>query len=431
MRSFLLGLLLCTGVAYTAQSQRVCGTTEYTKQLLQSDPSFAAGSKKAIQQITATLSHKTTGNTARRDTASNEIIYIPIVVHVLYKTATENISDAQIKSQIDALNKDFRRLNADRVNTPQAFKSLAADTRIQFCLAQVDPQGKRTTGIDRKYTNRNFFTTDDAMKFAASGGADSWNSKQYLNIWVVKLSGRTLAYATPPGAAADRDGLVIAYDVFGTIEKVRSVFDKGRTATHEIGHWLGLIHTWGDTSCGDDQVDDTPKQQSYNFGCPTFPKLSTCSPDGNGDMFMNYMDFSDDACMNMFTWGQAKRMRALFAQGNLRNSFLSSFACDSNLVQAGPVADTLPLTVTPPVVDLADTKVFPNPVSSVVTVESKLIGNHSIVNMRILNAVGVEVYNTRLNLLKTTHDLAKLKSGVYIIQVTAGNNVFTTKIIKL
>jgi hypothetical protein len=159
MKLFLLGLFIAFNFTFTAQSQRICGASDYTNQLIQSDPSFAAISLKVQKQIDSTLNKN--NSISRRDTGASEIIYIPVVIHVLYKTPYENISDAQIKSQIDVLNKDYRRLNDDRVNTPQAFKSVAGDARIQFCLAQVDPKGLRTNGINRVYTNKDYFSADD------------------------------------------------------------------------------------------------------------------------------------------------------------------------------------------------------------------------------------------------------------------------------
>jgi Pregnancy-associated plasma protein-A/Secretion system C-terminal sorting domain len=427
MKLFLQGVFFLFGTMLTANAQRICGTTEYKQQMLKSDPALNEVFRNIEKQIASV--NKTKGNLALRDTTANEIIYIPVVIHLLYKNPEENISDAQIKSQIDVLNMDFRMLNGDRVNTPQPFKSLAGDARIQFCLAQVDPQGKRTTGIDRKYTTQDLFTTDDGMKMVLKGGAAAWDSKRYLNIWVCKLSSRSVGYATPPGAAADLDGVVIAYDVFGTAGNLRPGFNKGRTATHEIGHWLGLIHTWGDNNCGDDLVDDTPAQQSYNFGCQNFPKLSTCSPDKNGDMFMNFMDFSDDACMNMFTKGQVKRMRALFAQNNLRNSFLASFACDSALAQGGALPIVMPI-VPLPSVSWASTKVYPSPVHTVTTIECKAATALTVKTMSIFNSLGMKVFTARLNQEKTMLDLSKLAAGIYIIHIGDGLDKFTAKIIK-
>ncbi|MEJ7589005.1 MAG: M43 family zinc metalloprotease [Ferruginibacter sp.] len=428
MKLFLQGLVFFLSIILSADAQRICGTSQYKQQMITSDPSFKEVFRNIEKQV-ASFNNKSTRNIARRDTASGEIIYIPVVVHVLYKNSAENITDAQIKSQIDVLNNDFNLLNSDRTNTPDAFKPLAGDARIRFCLAQVDPQGKKTTGIDRKYTTQDMFITDDGMKMVLKGGAASWDSKRYLNIWVCKLGSRSVGYATPPGAPAELDGVVIAYDVFGTTGSLRPVFNKGRTATHEIGHWLGLIHTWGDDNCGDDHVDDTPQQQSYNFGCQSFPKLSSCSPDSNGDMYMNFMDFSDDACMNMFTKGQAQRMRALFAQNNFRNSFLASFACDSTLAQASP----LPITesVKQPRVSLASTRIYPSPVNSVTTVDCKAASALTVKTVDIFNSVGVKVFTARVSREKTILNLSKLISGIYLVQVEDGKDKFTARIIKL
>lgn len=426
MKLFLQGLFFLFGVTSTVNAQRLCGSTVYKQQILIADPSLKTVFRNIEKQI---ISVNNTGGYAMRDTGAGEIIYIPVVIHLLYKNADENISDAQIKSQIDVLNKDFRMLNSDRNNTPQPFKSLAGDARIQFCLAQVDPQGKSTSGIERKYTTQDMFTTNDGMKMALKGGAASWDSKHYLNIWVCKLSSNSLGYATPPGTASELDGVVIAYDVFGTTGKLRAVFNKGRTATHEIGHWLGLIHTWGDNECGDDQVNDTPTQQSFNYGCPVFPRVSTCSPNANGDMFMNFMDFSDDACMSLFTKGQVKRMRALFAQNNIRNSFLSSFACDSTLAQGGTVP--VAVRVVPAASGtLASIKVYPSPVYSVTTIECKTAGTLTVKTANIFNSLGMKVFSTQLIKEKTVLDLSNLVPGIYIVQVVDGQEKFTAKIIK-
>ncbi len=421
MKIFCTILISCLFFTAT-QAQRICGSAEYAKKLL-SNPIIKNSIRLSEKQVTTSLKPAA----PLRDTVANEIINVPVVIHVLYNTTAQNISDAQILSQLTALNKDFSNQNADRINTPEVFKNFSADIRIQFCLAQVDPAGNRTGGIIRKQTNATSFTADDAMKNSLSGGDNAWDSKKYLNIWVCTLGSRSLGYATPPGGPVDKDGLVIAYDVFGTTGNLRVPFNKGRTVTHEIGHWLGLKHLWGDANCGDDEVDDTPQQQSYNFGCPSFPHVSSCSPNSNGDMFMNYMDFSDDACMNMFTMGQKKRMRALFAAGNLRNSFLTSFACDSTLVQAGPLPTTPASTST--AVDIF--KVYPNPVQSVVTVEYKPAADMQVKSIRIYSTVGVNVFTGALSKEKTTFNLLLLSPGLYIVRIGEGTNVFTTKIFKL
>lgn len=410
----------------SAGAQRICGTDAYKKMVLAQNPSLQNSFDKADQQIAKTIANSK--KYAARDTSANEIINVPVVIHLIYKSAVQNISDAQILSQLESLNKDFSNLNNDRVNTPSVFKSLAADSRIKFCLAQVDPKGRRTTGIIRKQTATDVFLADDAMKFTASGGDDAWDSQHYLNIWVCALGVRSLGYATPPGGPADKDGVVIAYDVFGTVGTLRSPFDKGRTATHEVGHWLGLNHIWGDTDCGDDQVDDTPRQKTYNFGKPVFPHVTDCSLDANGDMFMNYMDFSDDAVMTMFTIGQKKRMRALFANGNMRNSFLTSFACDSSLAQGA----ALPTPETAPVSNPVDQfKVYPSLVQSLTTIEYIPAAAYEVKQVSIYNTMGVKIYSTQINKAKTSIDLSHLSAGIYIIKIGQEKRAYTSKLIKI
>jgi hypothetical protein len=252
------------------------------------------------------------------------VITIPVVIHVVYKTAAQNISDAQINNQIETLNRDFRRTNLDAGNTPAAFKPLAADVEINFVLAKQDPNGNPTTGIVRKQTTTTIYSNDNMMS-SATGGSDIWDSKKYLNIYVCNIVDN-LGYAYYPGAPADIDAAVILYKAFGSIGTAEAPYHLGRTATHEVGHWLNLIHIWGDDkgACnGSDEVADTPNQGGENTGCPTFPKFS-CSNGANGDMFMNYMDYCDDACMNMFSTGQKMRMKALFAPGGAREGLLTS-----------------------------------------------------------------------------------------------------------
>lgn len=262
-------------------------------------------------------------------TQNRVVVTIPVVVNVVWNTTAENISDAQIQSQLDVLNADFRRLNADASNTPAAFQGISADCEVNFCLATQDPTGAATTGIRRRQTTVTAFGTNDAVKYTAQGGLDIWDRNKYLNIWVCDISGGILGYAQFPGGPAATDGVVIDYQYFGTTGTATAPFNLGRTGTHEVGHWLNMYHIWGDdgTSCtGSDQVSDTPNQADENYGCPTFPQVS-CSNGPNGDMFMNYMDYTDDACMNAFTTGQKNRAQALFVTGGARASLLTSPGC--------------------------------------------------------------------------------------------------------
>jgi hypothetical protein len=416
-------VLIFSGIFCTATAQRYCGTVEYVQQLIKANPSLQNSYYK-VQQQTAGLVYRPESTT---DTIPGQIINIPVVIHLLYNTSDQNITDAQILSQISVLNKDYRRQNADAVNTPDVFKPVAADAKIMFCVAQVDPNGNRTSGIIRKYTSQPLFTTDDAMKFSAQGGDDAWDCTKYLNIWVCNLESRSLGYATPPGGEPDRDGVVIGFNVFGNVGNLRSPFDQGRTATHEIGHWLGLRHTWGDADCGDDSIADTPKQETYNFGCPSFPHLSTCSPNANGDMFMNFMDFSNDACMNLFTIDQTKVMRALFAKNNIRNSFLSAYQCDSTLAHTGPLYSN---TTADTAVTATIVKTYPNPVHSQLVIECNSISKLNVTTLDIYNVMGTKVFETQLSQPKSTINLSALTNGVYIVRVGEGGNVFTTKIIR-
>ena len=237
----------------------------------------------------------------------------PVVcLHVVWNTPQQNISDRQINSQIDVLNRDFRRTNPDVNNTPAPFLPLTADARVEFFLANVDPNGAPSTGINRRQTTVASFGSDDAVKSQATGGASAWPADRYLNIWVCQLGGGLLGYAQFPGGPAATDGVVILQSAFGTTGTAAPPFHLGRTATHEIGHWLNLNHIWGDdgTGCsGTDNVADTPNQAGGNIGTPTFPHVS-CGNGPNGDMFMNYMDYVDDPAMFMFTAGQVTRMQA-------------------------------------------------------------------------------------------------------------------------
>ncbi len=409
MKRFLLVLVVCFFFS-GLYAQRVCGTPDYEKNT----------KRNMIARVGS-------ANSFSRDTVPNEIITIPVVIHLLFNTTEQNLSDDQILSQITALNNDYRRLNADAVNTPAVFQQQAADAKIMFCLAQVDPNGRATRGIIRKHTDAPYFLGDDGMKFSAAGGDDAWDCTKYLNIWVCNMFGRSLGYATMPGGDPTKDGVVINFDVFGTIGNLRADFDKGRTATHEVGHWLGLIHVWGDDNCGDDQVGDTPRQLSYNFNCPSFPHVTSCSPNGNGDMFMNYMDLTNDACMNMFTNGQKSRMRSLFAKDALRNSFLNSYACDSSLATGAPLPDdTLPVKK-----PAGDIKIYPNPAKDYVNMmpinEYVLDGK----NCSVFNMAGMRVIQVKLSGERPVLDISKLPPGIYMLKIGEGGEKRMKKVIKI
>lgn len=319
------------GTSMQAQSIR-CSTMENLDRLKAADPILEITMEK-IEKQSQQIIAKSAG---QGPVGVASVINIPVVIHVLYKTNEQNISNAQIQSQIDVLNEDFRRLNTDKVNTPSTFNSSAADAEINFCIATTDPNGDPTTGIIRKLTSVSSFSYNDDVKHTSSGGANAWPSGSYLNIWVCNLGGGLLGYAQFPGGPASTDGVVINYTSFGSGYGTYSPYNKGRTTTHEVGHWLNLRHIWGDASCGNDYVSDTPTQQTSNYGCPSYPHV-TCSSTTSGDEFMNYMDYTDDACMNMFSTGQKLRMKSLFAPGGARAALTASTACAGN---TPPLAST-------------------------------------------------------------------------------------------
>ncbi|MFC9125969.1 zinc metalloprotease [Streptomyces sp. NPDC057099] len=286
-----------------------CGAMEVHRRLLDLNPEYAEN--RALIENTAFTYEQLEHVTGRQS-----LVDIPVVVHVVHSTPEQNVGDAQIQSQIDVLNQDFRAGNPDVNKVPAAWQDLVADVRLQFHLARTDPLGRPTDGITRTPSSTPDWGTDDLVKFSLSGGRDAWPADIYLNLWVSPLRRGLLGYAQFPGGAASTDGVVVTTSAFGTTGTAKAPFDGGRTAVHEIGHWLNLRHIWGDDDegcSGGDFVSDTPNQAGPNLGSPDFPHV-TCGNGPNGDMFMNYMDYTDDAAMFMFTKGQAARMDATLDQ---------------------------------------------------------------------------------------------------------------------
>lgn len=313
--------LMLGGLVMAQTPQRNCSTMDVDARLRAEDPMYAAN-RAAIEEFTQNYV-ATQANDGER-----AVITIPVVVHIVYNVAAENVSDARVLEQIEVLNDDFRRLNSDVGETPAYFLAEAADTEIQFCLATTDPSGNATTGITRTSTTKTSFSTADDMKFATYGHT-IWDRNKYLNLWVCDLSGGLLGYAQFPGGAASTDGVVIDYAYFG-VTGAAAPYNLGRTATHEVGHWLNLYHIWGDdgTGCGgSDSVGDTPNQADETYGCPNGTIRISCSNGPDGDMYQNYMDYTDDGCMNLFTAGQKTRMQAIFAVGGSRNAITTSNGC--------------------------------------------------------------------------------------------------------
>jgi hypothetical protein len=380
------------------------------------------------------------------------VITIPVVVHIIHKnepigTGT-NISDAQIQSQIDVLNEDFRRLNNNILFSPPAFRGTSADPLIQFCLAQQKPDGTVTNGIVRypepsqqDYINlgtpvelrcMNKFTIESIIK-----PSTIWDRDKYLNLWVSDLNALpqeggcntpdlTLGYAQFPGIggllfpdvpAHLTDGVWLKYNAFGRIGNVEPPYNLGRTAIHEVGHWLGLKHTWGDEpNCiEDDLVVDTPLQADSSAGCLTFPYLDTCSNVYPGIMFMNYMDYSNDNCLSIFTYGQSVRMdSALF---NQRASLLTSNGCVQGTLSINDNENKNLIIV------------YPNPTTSKVFFDNLTFNFEKV---EIYNNLGIVV--STINFTSTTNkqeiDMSAFASGVYILKFTKNEISQIIKVLK-
>ena len=249
---------------------------------------------------------------------------IPVVIHVLWQREEQDLPEAQLLSQLEVLNEDFRLRNADRAAIPAPFRAAAGDALVEFALARRDPQGRATSGITRTRTALAEFPYDgsaaatarlDELIKTGAHGVPAWPREHYLNLWVAPLGGGLLGYAQFPGGPAETDGVVVRSSAFGRRGALAADYALGRTCTHEVGHWLDLLHVWGDDGqgcLGSDAVADTPNQGGPNLGKPAFPHPS-CGNGPDGDMFMNYMDYVDDAAMCMFTRGQVERMAATLA----------------------------------------------------------------------------------------------------------------------
>jgi hypothetical protein len=343
---------------------------------------------------------------------TDAIYYIPVVVHVLWNTTGQNISDAQINSQIDVLNEDYGRTNANASATPAAFAQIASGTNFRFCLAHYDPSGNITTGIERRQTTKTEFQTDDQMKHFSMGGLNQWDPDRYLNIWVCNLGPDILGYAETPDVVPHTNtfGVVIAYNAFGRMGTATSPYDLGRTTTHEIGHCFNLWHIWGDDNgtCGGqgDLVGDTPDQANETYNCVNFPKLDTCSPNYPGIMFMNYMDYSDDDCMSMFSAGQAVRMYNEI--WNYYPLLLSSGACTTNGI--GELSSDFNFSV------------YPNPSNGKINIDltaTKYLGEE--LKISLFNTLGEIIFADELkNAVRNIYniDLSDQSSGLYFLTLT-------------
>lgn len=409
MRSlFYIGLVigvLCNSLAVNAQVH--CGSDEKVSDLLERYPEYT-------QTITLIEQQAQEWITNNREKTS-AVITIPVVVHVVYNNSTQNISYEQIASQIDVLNEDYRKLNANFSNTPSAFQGITADTEIEFCLAKKDPNGNWTDGVTRTETSIGNWNGSDLVKSTSDGGKDGWPHTKYLNIWVCNIGSGYLGYAYPPGVPGYLDGVVIGYKYFGKTGTVQSPYNKGRTATHEIAHWLGLSHLWGNgndnANCNaSDNVNDTPTQGEANFGCPSFPHES-CSNGPNGDMFMNFMDYTNDACMTMFTQGQKQKMVAILnsARVGVKNS-------DAGCNVVG-INEAVPQV---------EFQLYPNPTKDMFNLELVNTPNEPI-SYTLVNSIGAVVKSGYLSSQRTEFNVANYNAGIYFLTIETGQGQKTVK----
>ncbi|MDG2164510.1 MAG: M43 family zinc metalloprotease [Flavobacteriales bacterium] len=317
-------------------AQNWCGTVEHQQSLIENQPEKAALLQEKMDQF-----NRLQRENLKKGIKNNDDHIVPVVFHVIHEGGSENISYAQIEDQMRILNEDFARLNPDTTNTPAIFAQNSGDTNIEFRLAKIDPDGNCTQGVTRTYSNLTNGARNNVKELI------QWDPTRYMNVWVVKTienfsddGNIVLGFAQFPtdiNSDPETDGIVLRHNYCGSIESASSNY--GRTLTHEAGHWLNLVHIWGDQDCGDDNVDDTPTGQEPNYGVCTnnFPyHVGVCSESNgqtitqsSGEMFMNYMDYSDDFCMNMFSLGQGSRMRSAISQ--YRNLLTS----ESNLIATG------------------------------------------------------------------------------------------------
>lgn len=387
-------------------AQRTCYTNEKMNEILNSDPAKRAH----YEEIKSFIRNTNSDNLFRTNgtQSTNVVITIPVVFHVLYKNATQNVSDAQILSQLDVLNKDYRKTNTDFSSVvPSVFQGISADMEIVFCKATKTPAGATTTGIVRKSIASSAVFGDI---YYTSTGDTAWDPTKYLNIWVGILDGDydgILGWAFLPDQAGQPwDGFVCDYRNFGTTGTAAAPYNKGRTCTHEIGHYLGLDHPWGedDSACNtvanSDGVADTPATNNPYYGCPTFPtNTNACTATTNGSLFMNYMDYADDACMAMFTNGQKTIVQNTMS--GPRASLLTSATTACSTLSVDDMQAISAITI------------YPNPVSTEFFIASPF---KTIDEVEIFNQSGQLVKTAKLS--DSNKVLVDgLASGIYYLRI--------------
>lgn len=354
------------------------------------------------------------------------VVTIPVVFHILYTSATQNIPDARIFEQVDVMNKDFSRTNLDASNTRSMFQGVAANTQIQFCLAQRTPSGAATTGIVRVSYTGTFPSNPHTI-------SPEWDHTRYLNVYIGAIGG-LLGYANFPPGSPGNDHVVAEYTAVGgpNVPGTFNPYHLGRTITHEVGHWLNLQHTFNGgcggttaTTCGSagDFICDTPPTANPAFGCPS-NNPNSCTettpfppPYSSNmvDMFENYMDYTDDGCMNMFSLGQATRMNSAIT--NLRPLLLSSLGC-------------VPVGINE-LLDENFVNVAPNPSAGDFRLEFNL-PSKTDVTLTVTDVMGKEVFTEKLSYpisTQKTIDLSANSNGVYQLRVETANGYLVKRLV--
>jgi hypothetical protein len=391
-------------------AQRSCASYEHLQEQLKNDPAFA----KKFRENEKQFENFKKGNQPPR----TGTVTIPVVVHVVYNTAEQNISDAQIQSQIDVLNEDFNATNDDYNNYDAGYGTVKGDMNIEFCVVQ----------IRRVATIKKSFGFNDQVKKTKTGGDDAIDPEHVLNIWVCNLGQNLLGYAQFPGGKPETFGVVVLYSAFGRGEEfdLLSPYDLGRTATHEVGHCLGLRHIWGDSRCGNDEVGDTPLHDGANFGCPEEGNRSTCTGTPL-EMWMNYMDYTDDACMYLFSDGQVERANFFMGSDPQLMTIVNSGACTS-----GPGNKFLTQQRNVSELDPQNISIYPTVTKGMICLDYST-ATSATVQLNIYNPSGMLVMKQQLAVTAGNNskqlDLSRLANGFYIMQVNQNNWSKAKKII--